>query len=134
MSSTTRDRASSIQQTTNKMKEPEDTTSEVLLIPPADMFAEDPSGPPVKLSIKARRDDHDMNPSGWSIIAFTPSASIRCVRAHQIKHLGLFIRSIIALCGHRVSQEYSHTAEEMKLYSEIERVIHKITQGEFKKF
>jgi len=109
------------------MKEPDNTTSEILSIK-APM-----GGEPIKLSIKARRDDHDMNPSGWSIIAFTPSASIRCVRGHQLKHLNLFIRSIIALCGHHVSEEYSYTPDERPMFDEILRSIHNITQGEFVK-
>lgn len=116
------------------MKEPDNTTSETLSIkaPPSSE-----GGEPIKLSIKARRDDHDMNPSGWSIIAFTPSASIRCVRGHQIRHLNLFIRSIMALCGHSVSEEYFHsraclvTPAEKPQFDEILRAIHITTQGEF---
>ena len=81
-----------------------------------------------------------MNPSGWSIIAFAPSASIRCVRAHQPTHLALFIRSIIGLCGHRLSVHGSYTEAEFLgpdynkenvLIKELEDAIHKITQGEF---
>ena len=70
------------------MKEPNDTTTTIVDF--------DQNG---SISIKARRDDNDMNPSGWSIIAFAPSASIRCVRAHQERHLDLFIKSILALAG-----------------------------------
>lgn len=68
------------------MKEPTNTQTKTLYINDT------------KLSLKARVDDSDVNPSGWSIIAFTHSASIRCVRAHQVKHLDRFIHAIAALC------------------------------------
>ncbi len=68
------------------MKEPNNTSTETLFINET------------RLQIKARPDDSDVNPSGWSIIAFTHSASIRCVRPHQAKHLDRFVHAIIALC------------------------------------
>jgi len=91
------------------MREPRDTSSIVL-------YFDD-----TKVSIKARRDDSDVNPSGWSIIAFTPSASIRCVRGHQDKHLDLFIKSIISLANTYMWDSYE----------QIEEAIHKVTDREF---
>tara|TARA_B100001287_G_C22634466_1_gene506849 strand:+ start:574 stop:879 length:306 start_codon:yes stop_codon:yes gene_type:complete len=93
------------------MKEPENTTAAVLDI---NDFS---------LSLKARPDENQMNPSGWSIIAFAPSASIRCVRAHQINHLDLFIKSILALVGdtHMVDTHYELVLD----------TIHRITGGVF---
>lgn len=92
------------------MKEPTDTTAEIMTLNGA------------KIAIKARPDDNDMNPSGWSIIAFAPSASIRCVRAHQPKHLSFFIKGIMGLGG----------SDSDELYREIEEVIHNVTQGTFR--
>jgi len=93
------------------MKEPNNTTAQVLELND------------IVLSIKAKKDTHDMNPSGWSIIAFAPSASIRCVRANQSKHLDLFIRSILALVGD-ISLDPRH-------YKLVEKTIHNITHGAF---
>ncbi len=92
------------------MREPTNTTAEILTLNGS------------KIAIKARPDDSDNNPSGWSIIAFAPSASIRCVRAHQPKHLDLFIKSVMAL-GESTSEE---------LYREIEEVTHNVTAGAFR--
>ena len=75
------------------------------------------------ISLKARPDDNQMNPSGWSIIAFAPAASIRCVRANQKRHLDLFIRSILALVG--------DTSLDPRHYKQVEETIHRITGGEF---
>tara|TARA_Y100000401_G_scaffold28292_1_gene20518 strand:+ start:23335 stop:23697 length:363 start_codon:yes stop_codon:yes gene_type:complete len=115
------------------MKEPENTTATIIQVP-----SPSAGGEPISVALKAKKDDHPMNPSGWSIIAFAPSASIRCVRGHQPRHLSLFIRSIMALCGHRVSVESSYTPEKLGeyttdtvLYNDIEAGVHKITQGEF---
>lgn len=117
------------------MKEPENTTSTSVEVEAPCLGDES-----ITVSLKAKKDDHPMNPSGWSIIAFAPSASIRCVRAHQPTHLALFIRSIIGLCGHRLSVHGSYTEAEFLgpdynkenvLIKEIEDAIHKITQGEF---
>ncbi len=73
-----------------------------------------------KLSLKARVDDSDVNPSGWSIIAFTHSASIRCVRAHQVKHLDRFIHAIAAIC-YDTSQykEMLHYEETLAIYDAL---------------
>lgn len=92
------------------MREPTNTTAEILTLNGS------------KIAIKARPDDSDNNPSGWSIIAFAPSASIRCVRAHQPKHFDLFIKSVMAL-GESTSEE---------LYREIEEVTHNVTMGAFR--
>jgi hypothetical protein len=100
------------------MKEPENTTATIIQVP-----SPSAGGEPISVALKAKKDEHPMNPSGWSIIAFAPSASIRCVRGHQPRHLSLFIRSIVALCGH-------HTTDTV-LYNDIEAGVHKITQGEF---
>jgi len=117
------------------MKEPENTTATTIHIESPIMGDEQ-----IPVALKAKKDDHPMNPSGWSIIAFAPSASIRCVRAHQPTHLALFIRSIMALCGHRVRVHGSYTESEFLgpdynkenvLFKEIEDAVHKITQGEF---
>tara|TARA_R100000231_G_scaffold24230_3_gene22570 strand:- start:10069 stop:10434 length:366 start_codon:yes stop_codon:yes gene_type:complete len=116
------------------MKEPENTTATVVQIESPIMGNE-----PITVAIKAKKDDHPMNPSGWSIIAFTPSASIRCVRGHQPIHLALFIRSIIAICGHQLTSEDCKGSEYLGpnyttqnvLFQKIEEAVHKITQGEF---
>ena len=117
------------------MKEPENTTATNIYIESPIMGDE-----PISVALKAKRDNHPMNHSGWSVIAFAPSASIRCVRAHQPTHLALFIRSIIGLCGHRLSVHGSYTESEFLgpdynkenvLIKDIEDAIHKITQGEF---
>jgi hypothetical protein len=73
-----------------------------------------------KLSLKARVDDSDVNTSGWSIIAFTHSASIRCVRAHQVKHLDRFIHAIAAIC-YDTSQyeEMLHYEETLAIYDAL---------------
>ena len=34
-------------------------------------------------------------PSGWSVIAFTPSCSIRCTRVHDYTWFACFVRAII---------------------------------------
>tara|TARA_R100000995_G_C3435288_1_gene100515 strand:- start:131 stop:415 length:285 start_codon:yes stop_codon:yes gene_type:complete len=94
------------------MKEPKNTTAEVITLNNA------------SISIKARRDNDDMNPSGWSIIVFAPSASIRCVRAHQPRHLNLFIWSILALAG--------EPNIDPRKYKLVEETIHNVTDGEFK--
>ncbi len=47
----------------------------------------------VVVEIKSRRED---NASGWSIIVFTPTGSLRCVRPHIGKVLQRFVDSIIA--------------------------------------
>jgi len=93
------------------MKEPDNTTSVIIDINDR------------TLSLKARQDDNQMNPSGWSIIAFAPAASIRCVRANQKRHLDLFIRSILALVG--------DTSPDPRHYEQVEEAIHQITGGEF---
>ena len=90
------------------MKEPNNTTAAVMVIKY------------VRVSLKARPDEDDMNPSGWSIIAFAPSASVRCVRAHQPKHLDLFIRGILALTG-------GNRQDGQLVQPELTEVIHQIT-------
>jgi len=99
-----------------KMKEPENTTTTVVEINN------------MSIALKARVDSSEMNPSGWSIIAFAPSASIRCVRAHQPQHLDLFVRSIMALSG--VTSD-TITSGGRLIHKEITNGIHKITNGTF---
>ena len=90
------------------MKEPTNTQTKILHINDT------------KLSLKARVDDSDVNPSGLSIIAFTHSASIRCVRAHQVKHLDRFIHAIAAIC-YDTSQyeEMMHYEETLAIYDAL---------------
>jgi hypothetical protein len=38
-------------------------------------------------------------PSGWSVIAFTPSCSIRCTRTHDQQWCECFVRAIIEAAG-----------------------------------
>jgi hypothetical protein len=95
------------------MKEPEDTTTTIIDVGDT------------HISIKAKPDDHDNNPSGWSIIAFSPSASIRCVRAHQEKHLNRFILGILAMSGSSFEDEQS------KLFEKVRDGIHTVTKGSF---
>lgn len=90
------------------MKEPRNTLTKTLHINDT------------KLSLKARVDDSDVNPSGWSIIAFTHSASIRCVRAHQVKHLDRFIHAIAALCyDTSQNEEMLHYEETLAIYDAL---------------
>ncbi|MBO00869.1 MAG: hypothetical protein CL438_09455 [Acidimicrobiaceae bacterium] len=49
------------------------------------------------VEIKSKRDKDA--PSGWSIIAFTPSCSIRCTRAHDDVWFSNFACAIIAAAG-----------------------------------
>jgi hypothetical protein len=97
------------------MKEPKNTHAHVVLINN------------MKVAIKARRDDDDMNPSGWSIIAFTPSASIRCVRAHQPKHLDLFVKGVIALTGGDAGPRLPSSSYQI----DLTEIVHDITGGVF---
>lgn len=98
------------------MREPENTSTVTLNI----------CG--VRVSIKGRKDESDVNPSGWSIIAFTHSASIRCTRAHQSRHLRRFISAIIALCE---PDGWDYQAQEQGVYHEIEDAIHTVTNQVF---
>ena len=91
------------------MKEPKDISSVVLYLNDT------------KVAIKARRDDSATNPSGWSVIVFTPSASIRCVRVHEPKHMRRFIESIISLA----------CDEAWASYDQIKEAIHLVTDREF---
>lgn len=93
------------------MKEPEDTSTTVIEVGDT------------HISIKAKPDDHDNNPSGWSIIAFSPSASIRCVRAHQEKHLNRFILGILAMSGS------SYEEQNSKLFRKVREGINTVTKG-----
>lgn len=45
------------------------------------------------VEIKSRRED---NASGWSIIVFTPTGSLRCVRPHISTVLNRFVDAIVA--------------------------------------
>tara|TARA_R110002020_G_scaffold58263_1_gene159719 strand:+ start:1225 stop:1485 length:261 start_codon:yes stop_codon:yes gene_type:complete len=45
------------------------------------------------VEIKSRRED---NASGWSIIVFTPTGSLRCVRPHISMVLQRFVDAIVA--------------------------------------
>ena len=101
------------------MREPSNTTAAVI----------DVNG--VKLALKARPDNSDMNPSGWSIIAFAPSASIRCIRGHQPKHMELFIRSIMTLAGVAVSLDEFWQPSEQASFDEIKKAVHRITDHTF---
>lgn len=47
------------------------------------------------VTIKAKQDD---NPSGWAVIAFTPSCSIRCMRTHRENLLQWFCDAVAAAC------------------------------------
>jgi|TARA_R110002051_G_scaffold151890_1_gene224495 hypothetical protein len=98
------------------MKEPQNTTTAVVDVNN------------ISLSLKAREDTSEMNPSGWSIIAFAPSASIRCIRAHQPQHLDLFVRSIMALSG--ISSD-TITSGGRLIHREITNAVHKITGSVF---
>ena len=49
------------------------------------------------VEIKSKRDKD--SPSGWSVIAFTPACSIRCVRVDDWEWCKRFIRSSIVAAG-----------------------------------
>ena len=78
-----------------------------------------------RISIKVREDHSDVNPSGWSLMAFAPSASIRCVRGHQPKHLDLFVESILVLADVEGEEHYD------AVYDLIMNTIYKLTNGAF---
>jgi hypothetical protein len=104
-----------IPQTIQDMNEPMNTFTADLMIE-SDYF----DGDKIKLSLKSKRDNHINNPSGWSIIAFSPSASIRCVRGNQAKHVDIFIRTLQTLIGNH---------DEL-VFFEIRDAIARITQAE----
>jgi hypothetical protein len=60
--------------------------------------------------IKSKRDAS--HASGWSVIAFTPSSSIRCVKCHRDDYLSCFAASIIAACGGEWSPEQAQRVED----------------------
>jgi len=60
--------------------------------------------------IKSKRDSS--HASGWSVIAFTPSSSIRCVKCHRDDSLSYFAASIIAACGGDRSPEQIERVED----------------------
>ena len=60
--------------------------------------------------IKSKRDAS--HASGWSVIAFTPSSSIRCVKCHRDDSLSYFAASIIAACGGDRSPEQIERVED----------------------
>lgn len=51
----------------------------------------------VDVSIKSRPEND--NVSGWAVIAFTPSCSIRCAKIHREEHLTTFSETIAAAAG-----------------------------------
>jgi hypothetical protein len=93
------------------MKEPHDTKTK-------DLYFGN-----TRISIKVREDHSDVNPSGWSLMAFAPSASVRCVRGHQPKHLDLFIESVLVLAD--VDGDENNDA----VYDLISNTIYKLTDG-----
>lgn len=93
------------------MKEPQDTKTK-------DLYFGN-----TRISIKVREDHSDVNPSGWSLMAFAPSASVRCVRGHQPKHLDLFIESVLVLAD--VDGDENNDA----VYDLIANTIYKLTDG-----
>ena len=46
------------------------------------------------VEIKSKRDER--HASGWSVIAFTPHISIRCVKCHRTDGLSAFADAIVA--------------------------------------
>lgn len=48
------------------------------------------------VEIKSKRDNK--HASGWSVIAFTPSVSIRSVKTHRQDFLDDFARAIVSSC------------------------------------
>ena len=60
--------------------------------------------------IKSKRDSS--HASGWSVIAFTPSSSIRCVKCHRDDSLSCFAASIISACGGDCSPEQIDIVED----------------------
>jgi len=48
------------------------------------------------VEIKSKRDNKQA--SGWSVIAFTPSCSIRSVKTHRPEFLSDFASAIVASC------------------------------------
>jgi len=59
--------------------------------------------------IKSKRDPS--HASGWSVIAFTPSSSIRCVKCHRDDYLSCYAEAIIAACGGECSPEQVERVE-----------------------
>jgi hypothetical protein len=68
----------------------------------------------VVVEIKSRRDTSHV--SGWSVIAFTPSCSIRSVKTHRPDFLDDFARAIVASVydGMRYEEFAQEVAEAVK--------------------
>ena len=74
------------------------------------------------VQIKSKTDEDA--PSGWSVIAFTPSCSIRCTRVHDYTWFACFVRAIIEAAGtddYDDSQHYfKRVAEAVQSIIDIE--------------
>ena len=77
------------------------------------------------VEVKSKRDKD--SPCGWSVIAFTPACSIRCVRLHDRDWFNRFCDAIIAASGTNIS----HPAEYKQLFDTLGDEIDKICGGEF---
>lgn len=67
-----------------------------------------PEGP-VVAEIKSKRDNSVA--SGWSVIAFLPSCSIRSIKCHRPDNLTLFAEAIVAASGAEWSGELAEEVE-----------------------
>ena len=71
------------------------------------------------VQIKSKKDKDA--PSGWSVIAFTPSCSIRCTRVHDYTWCANFVRAIIEAAG---TQDYDDSQNYFKrVYEAVQSII-----------
>lgn len=78
------------------------------------------------VEVKSKRDKD--SPSGWSVIAFTPACSIRCIRLHDRDWFNHFRDAIIAAAGVTWN---SNTEEYKQLFDNLGDQIDKICGHEF---
>ena len=77
------------------------------------------------VEVKSKRDKD--SPSGWSVIAFTPACSIRCVRLPDRDWFNRFRDAIIAAAGANIS----HPEDYKQLFDTLGDKIDKICGHEF---
>tara|TARA_R110000765_G_scaffold213146_3_gene318170 strand:+ start:248 stop:700 length:453 start_codon:yes stop_codon:yes gene_type:complete len=77
------------------------------------------------VEIKSKKDKDA--PSGWSVIAFTPACSLRCVRVDDWEWLKRFVRAIIEAAGPQDCDAYDYFEPVCKAVESIlpeERTTH----------
>ena len=80
------------------------------------------------VEVKSKRDKD--SPSGWSVIAFTPACSIRCIRLHDRDWFNRFRDAIIAAAGGQFAS-CSHPEEYKQIFDTLGDKIDTICGHEF---